>query len=207
MIIQQFLKSFRGTDNPVPGIIEKPDGTIWLVNPDLTETQLPGGGALPDPSAEPDGDVLTTLGGVAVWSPGATIPAWQDVSDDLTVSNGDVDGTNSYAYALTQAAAEGSSFASLTALWLRVVYGNYTGGGEAGLLTLTLPGGTAAADENYKIATCEIAGFWATGGLGAWDTFGGSFWASADHTINVQGNPTFAEGEILICGMGLFPSF
>ena len=43
-LIQQFLKSFRETEEVEPGIIQKADGTVWLVNPDGTETQLPGGG-------------------------------------------------------------------------------------------------------------------------------------------------------------------
>jgi len=42
-LIQQFLKSFRETDEMEPGLIQKADGTVWLVLPDGTETQLSGG--------------------------------------------------------------------------------------------------------------------------------------------------------------------
>lgn len=43
-LIQQFLKSFRQTDDMEPGLIQKADGTVWLVNPDGSETQLTGSG-------------------------------------------------------------------------------------------------------------------------------------------------------------------
>lgn len=207
--IQQFLKSFLGTDTPVPGIIEKPNGTIWLVNPDLTETQLPGGGALPDPSAEPDGDVLTTQGGAAVWLPGTAVTPgiWSDISASLSIDNGTVDVSNSYALAFVQQADPDGAFPSLTSIWVRVLYATYTGGGEAGALSMSLPSDTAAQNENYRAATCEISGFWATGGIGTWDAFGSAWWSSVDSNINLSGEPTFDVGDILICGMGTFPSF
>lgn len=42
--VQQFLKSFRQDDDLEPGLFMKNDGTVWLRNPDGSETQLPGGG-------------------------------------------------------------------------------------------------------------------------------------------------------------------
>lgn len=43
-LVQQFLKSFRESDDLEVGIFMKNDGTVWLRNPDGSETQLPGGG-------------------------------------------------------------------------------------------------------------------------------------------------------------------
>lgn len=178
MLVQQFLKSFRQSDDLEPGIFMKNDGTVWLRNPDGSETQLPGGIGAP--------------------------PIWSDLSSGLGVSNGTVDLTDSYAFALTQTADPDGSFPSLTSIWLRVVYATYTGGGEAGLLTMTLPNGSAAGDVTSKALTCEIAGFWAKGDASA---FGSAFWASIDGNVNVDGSPTFEAGDVLLAGMGTFPSF
>lgn len=41
---RRFLAGFRELDSGSAGLIQKDDGTIWLVNPDGSETQLPGGG-------------------------------------------------------------------------------------------------------------------------------------------------------------------
>ncbi len=43
-LIQEFLKSFRQDDSLEPGLFQKDDGTVWLRNPDSSETQLPGTG-------------------------------------------------------------------------------------------------------------------------------------------------------------------
>lgn len=84
-LVQQFLKSFRQSDDLEPGIFLKNDGTVWLRNPDGSETQLPGGGGgnLPDPSDQPDGSLLQAEGGVATWN---QFPGWQDISGDIVVS-------------------------------------------------------------------------------------------------------------------------
>ena len=44
MLERRFTTAFRGEDASAPGLILKDDGTVWLVNPDASETQLPGGG-------------------------------------------------------------------------------------------------------------------------------------------------------------------
>lgn len=178
MRVQQFLKSFRQADDLEPGIFMKNDGTVWLRNPDGSETQLPGAAG--------------------------SLPIWTDISSSLTVTNGTIGGPLTYAFALTQPADPDGSFPSLTAVWLRAVYATYTGGGEAGGLSMTLPNGSAAGDESSKPLTCEISGFWAKADASA---FGGSWWASIDGNINVDGAPTFETGDILLCGMGTFPSF
>jgi len=41
-LIQQFLKGNRETDEMEPGLIQKADATVWLVNPDGSETQIGG---------------------------------------------------------------------------------------------------------------------------------------------------------------------
>lgn len=43
-LVREFLKSFREVDTSEPGLFQKEDGTVWLRNPDQSETQLPGGG-------------------------------------------------------------------------------------------------------------------------------------------------------------------
>lgn len=181
MLVQQFLKSFRQSDDLEPGIFMKNDGTVWLRNPDGSETQLPG----------------------AIGSP----PIWTNILDQVSINNGTVNIGDSYAYALLQQADPDGEFPSLTSLWLRIIYDAYTGGGEPGILSITLPDGSAAGGQNYKSLTGEVSGMWATGGLGAWDTFGSALWSSIDGNVNVDGAPTFAAGEMLIAGMGTFPSF
>lgn len=42
--VLRYLTGFFSADNHQPGLIQKPDGTVWLVNPDGSETQLGGGG-------------------------------------------------------------------------------------------------------------------------------------------------------------------
>jgi len=181
MLERRFATSFRGVDDSSPGLIQKDDGTVWLVNPDGSETQLPGGAG--------------------------ALPIWTNLIDVVTINNGTVDISNSYAFALTQVIDPAGEFPSVTSLWLRIVYGAYTGGGEAGVLTITLPDNTAANDQNYKANTGEVSGMWSTGGLGSWDAFGAALWSSVDGIVNVAGAPTFDVGEILIAGMGTFPSF
>lgn len=41
---QRFLTGFREVSEGEPGIVQEDDGTCWLVNPDGSRTQLPGGG-------------------------------------------------------------------------------------------------------------------------------------------------------------------
>ena len=41
---RQYLTAFRNDGVPSDGLFEKADGTVWLRNPDGSETQLPGGG-------------------------------------------------------------------------------------------------------------------------------------------------------------------
>lgn len=41
---RRFQTGFRTVDRDDPGLIQEDDGTVWLVNPDGTRTQLPGGG-------------------------------------------------------------------------------------------------------------------------------------------------------------------
>lgn len=43
-LIQRFLLGNRAEDDLQVGLFLKNDGTVWLRNPDGTETQLPGGG-------------------------------------------------------------------------------------------------------------------------------------------------------------------
>ncbi len=243
---RRFATSFRGTDDSAPGLILKDDGTVWLVNPDGSETQLPGtgntfdGGIIhhtltvdPTGSDEPsvkigesteppndgthaqlyadpmDGLLKVKLpdNSVVVIGPSAAPPLWTDISDTISISNGTVNAGLSYAFVLTQAADPAGALPSVTALWVRVIYASYTGGGEPGTISLNLPLGTAATDVSDHSVTCEIAGYWATGGQGSWDTFGSAYWSSVDANVNVAGSPTFADGEILLCGMGMFPSF
>lgn len=40
----RFQTGFSGAATGEPGLVRHPDGTVWLVNPDGSETQLPGGG-------------------------------------------------------------------------------------------------------------------------------------------------------------------
>ena len=181
MLERRFATSFRGVDDSSPGLIQKDDGTVWLVNPDGSETQLPGGAG--------------------------ALPIWTNLIDGVTVTNGTVDVSNSYAYALTQAVDPDGEFQSVTSIWLRIIYGTYAGGGEAGTLTIELPDGSAAGSQNYKANTAEVSGMWSTGGIGSWDAFGPATWASIDGSVVVAGSPTFDVGEILIAGMGTFPSF
>lgn len=180
---RRFATAFRGVDDSAPGLILKDDGTVWLVNPNGSETQLPGGAGSP--------------------------PLWSYLIGGVSISNGDVDGSNSYCLGLTQAADPDGAFPSLTAIWARIVYGSYSGGGEPGVLTISLDPSSAALSENHKDETCEIAGFWATGGIGSGgQAFGGSYWSSVDGTVNVSGDPVFSgAGDVLLCGMGIFPSF
>lgn len=51
-LITRFLTGFRETDQMEPGLIQKPDGTVWLVNPDGSETQISGGGGTATPPFE-----------------------------------------------------------------------------------------------------------------------------------------------------------
>ena len=179
---RRFQTAFRVADTGLPGLIQKDDGTVWLVNPDGSETQLPGGAG--------------------------SLPFWTDLSGSLGIDNGTVDLENSYAFALLQAADPGGAFPSVTSLWVRIVYDTYTGGGEPGVLAMTLPNSTAAVNENYRNETGEISGFWSTGGIGSATGRGGAWWSSVDGTVNVDGAPVFSDGgDILICGVGIFPSF
>lgn len=42
--VLRYLTGFFSADTLQPGLIQKLDGSVWLVNPDGSETQLPGGG-------------------------------------------------------------------------------------------------------------------------------------------------------------------
>lgn len=41
---RRFQTGFRTVDKDTPGLVEEDDGTVWLVDPDGTRHQLPGGG-------------------------------------------------------------------------------------------------------------------------------------------------------------------
>lgn len=180
-LVQQFLKSFRESDDLKAGLFEKNDGTVWLRNPDGSETQLPGAG-FP--------------------------PIWVDLLSGASIDNGTIDFGNSYCIGLQQPAAPAGLFPSVTGIWTRIVYATYTGGGEPGALSIPLDPGSAAIDENHHDETGEIVGYWATGGIGGGgQTFGGAYWSAVDGTVNVEGTPVFSgPGDILLCGMGIFPS-
>ncbi len=45
-LIQEFLKSFRTDDSLEPGLFQKIDGTVWLRNPDGSETQVGVGSSI-----------------------------------------------------------------------------------------------------------------------------------------------------------------
>ncbi len=61
---RRFTTSFRGTDDSTPGLILKDDGTVWLVNPDESETQLPGGGGAALSAAIIAGSINSTVTGI-----------------------------------------------------------------------------------------------------------------------------------------------
>ena len=88
-LIQQFLKSFRETDEMEPGLIQKADGTVWLVAPDGSESQL-------EANAPTDEVVTITHGGAepAMWP----ILAANDVAQTITVG-----GDQTYAVGLCAA--------------------------------------------------------------------------------------------------------
>jgi hypothetical protein len=46
-LVQQFLKSFIQEDDLVPGLFEKPDGSVWVRLPNGGESQVSDGGSVP----------------------------------------------------------------------------------------------------------------------------------------------------------------
>lgn len=61
-LIQRFLLGNRVDDDLQVGLFLKTDGTVWLRNPDRSETQLPGGGGgLPDGWTQDDDPTLDTV--------------------------------------------------------------------------------------------------------------------------------------------------
>lgn len=70
-LVQQFLKSFREEASVEPGLFEKADGTVWLRNPDMSESQVTGGGGSQPfgqafPFTHATANILT---GAALWTP------------------------------------------------------------------------------------------------------------------------------------------
>lgn len=59
----RFATKFRSADTDDPGLVMEDDGTVWLVNPDGTRTQLPGGGSGNDVVTD---DIWNAKGDVAV---------------------------------------------------------------------------------------------------------------------------------------------
>lgn len=75
----RFATKFRSADTNEPGLVMEDDGTVWLVNPGGSRTQLPGGGG---------GGPGTNIFEVAhfVETPGAgTYTATFDIPDDSLI--------------------------------------------------------------------------------------------------------------------------
>lgn len=66
---QRFTLGARGDPTAEPGLVRDEVGNVFVISPSGVRTQLPGAGSLPDPSGEPDGDILTVQSGAAVWAP------------------------------------------------------------------------------------------------------------------------------------------
>jgi len=68
---RQYLTAFRNDGTPSDGLFEKADGTVWLRNPDGSETQVGSGGSQPVvyrlPFAFNTAGIVTP--GAALWTP------------------------------------------------------------------------------------------------------------------------------------------
>jgi len=183
-LVQNFLKSFREDDTMEPGLIQKDDGTVWLVNPDGSETQLPGGsgGGLGIWKTYVDNASNVPLSGVAVgdgllvgkwWTPAAVVA-------DLA--------TDPFLVVLTAQMSFGSTSSVDDVLGLDLPlavdgspYGLAPASSDSG--AMWTPGGISA-----RVGGIQYPGFVFDVGAGgiigpdstAWDTTHPAAWASGD---------------------------
>lgn len=91
--VLRYLTGFFSADTFQPGLIQKLDGTVWLVNPDGSETQVgTGGGPVTvediDAESSADGQVITSNGdGTADWEDAAASTPLSRITLDLSIVN------------------------------------------------------------------------------------------------------------------------
>lgn len=159
---RRFLTGPRQADTDFPGLIEEEDGTVWLVNPDGTRTQLPGaggGGSTPSGPAGgvlfgtyPDPDFAVNM--VTQAELDAFVPfGWYDAVRDFGVDN---TGTTRADVAIQAAIDELET----------MVDGTYFFGAPR----LVFPPGRYSIRDTLQWRSCQLEGsFTYTGSQFAWD--------------------------------------
>lgn len=174
-LVQRFLTAFRESDTLEPGLFQKPDGTVWLRNPDGSESQVGSGGSQPEDEA--------------TYSLSGTLTAGTSGSLSLTYGDGNADLLDLTDPTAPVAAAPGDYAVTVSF----TAFGTNPGDTDVAQLTLYANSavGTATAAATQKLvdaATSCLASTW-------YEPDGGAFNFYANAAAGVD---TSFSGTVLV---------